>query len=315
MFRYVFGPVASRRLGKSLGLNNIPYKTCTYSCVYCQLGKTVYQTVSRKAFYKPGEVVEDVLKFLTDITKDVDYVSFVPSGEPTLDINLGLEIEEIKRFKNIKIAVFTNSSLLFLDNVREDLMKADLVSIKIDCVREDTWRKLNRPHYELKLGEVLNGVKIFAKEFKGILLTETMVVEGINTNVDEAEDTVRFIKELNPLKAYLSIPVRPPAEPYAKPPPKEELQDIYLIFTKILGRDRVELLDKLEPNIFKIYGNPEEWLLNTVAVHPLKLDYALEILRNSVEDPQMFLDNLVKKGLIKIVLFLDTKFIVRTSNI
>ncbi|HDO19843.1 MAG TPA: radical SAM protein, partial [Thermoplasmatales archaeon] len=152
-----FGPVPSRRLGISLGINNIPPKTCSYSCVYCQLGITTDLRISRSEFYEPSSIVEEVKKRLKFFKgKKIDYITFVPDGEPTLDINLDKEIEEIKKL-GIKVAIITNSSLIWREDVRKTLKKFDLVSVKIDAVDEKIWKKLNRPHPELDIEDILQG--------------------------------------------------------------------------------------------------------------------------------------------------------------
>ena len=148
-----FGPVSSRRLGQSLGINNIPPKNCPYSCVYCQVGKTTRMEVARRQYYPVDRIIEDVrLKIDKSLARDekIDYLTFVPDGEPTLDINLGRELEAIGRF-GFKTAVITNASLLWRDDVREALQHADLVSVKIDAFQEDVWRKINRPHRRLRM--------------------------------------------------------------------------------------------------------------------------------------------------------------------
>lgn len=169
-----FGPVPSRRLGRSLGINNIPAKTCPYSCVYCQLGKTVNMTMERQSFYEPEDIFEEVKRKCIEATsrdERIDYLTFVPDGEPTLDANLGEEISLLKRIR-ISIAVLTNASLIWQDNVKEDLLGANLVSLKVDAVSEDLWRKINRPYKSLKLNAILEGVRDFAKEFKGTIISE-----------------------------------------------------------------------------------------------------------------------------------------------
>jgi len=160
-----FGPVPSRRLGRSMGINNIPPKVCTYSCVYCQLGRTTKMPVERRAFYEPEEILRDVQKKVErakEAGERIDYLTFVPDGEPTLDVNLGNEVE-LLRSLGIKIAIITNSSLIWREDVREDLMKADWVSVKMDSVREETWREINRPHGALRLSSILDGALKFAK--------------------------------------------------------------------------------------------------------------------------------------------------------
>ena len=157
--RYSYGPVPSRRLGKSLGINNIPAKVCTYSCVYCQVGRTTRMLNDRSTFFEPEDIFRDVQRRLTEAkeaSERVDYLTFVPDGEPTLDMNLGPEIMLLRELK-VPVGVITNSSLLWRDDVKEDLAKADWVSLKIDAVQEVAWRRINRPHKGILLPTVLDG--------------------------------------------------------------------------------------------------------------------------------------------------------------
>ena len=149
--RIAFGPVPSRRLGKSLGINNIPPKICPYSCVYCQLGRTHNMQVAREEFYNPEEIlyaVEKKVKESLERKEPIDYLTIVPDGEPTLDIDIGKEIELLQTL-GIKIAIITNSSLIWDKKVRDDLSKADWVSVKIDAISQDIWHKIDRPHGSL----------------------------------------------------------------------------------------------------------------------------------------------------------------------
>jgi wyosine [tRNA(Phe)-imidazoG37] synthetase (radical SAM superfamily) len=164
----VFGPIPSRRLGRSLGINNIPPKICSYSCIYCQVGVTDSMSIKREGYYSPNDILEEVsskVKQLQDASEEIDFLTFVPDGEPTLDINLGKEIDLLKPL-GIKIAVITNSSLIWDENVRKDLMKADWVSVKIDTVDEKIWHRLNRPYGKLELRKIIHGIKTFASAFK-----------------------------------------------------------------------------------------------------------------------------------------------------
>ncbi len=175
-----FGPVPSRRLGRSLGINNIPPKICTYSCVYCQVGKTLRMQVERGPFYEPEEIFKSVKNKVKSARKkgeSIDYLTFVSDGEPTLDSNLGHEIDQLKTL-GIKIAVITNGSLINRDDVRADLLKADWVSLKFDSIWKTDWRKINRPHAELELELILEGMLDFSKIFSGELVTETMLIHG-----------------------------------------------------------------------------------------------------------------------------------------
>ncbi|RLF68121.1 MAG: radical SAM protein, partial [Thermoplasmata archaeon] len=213
-----FGPVPSRRLGRSLGINNIPYKICTYSCVYCQIGRTVNMTIKRRTFYDPMRVLKDVKIRLEEVHRKgerVDYVTFVPDGEPTLDINIGKTAALIGDL-GIPVAIITNSSLLWREDVRQDLYNFDLVSLKLDAVSRDIWRRVNRPHRELSLERILDGILEFRKNYKGKLLTETMLIDGINYE-REIRKIADFVRKLSPDRAYIAVPIRPPAESWVRP--------------------------------------------------------------------------------------------------
>ena len=312
MFKYTFGPVTSRRLGRSLGVNNVPYKTCTYSCVYCQLGRTLNMSVRRAEFYDWRSVVDDVVETVNALRGEVDYITFVPDGEPLLDINIGSEIAEIRKRTGKPVAVLTNASLLFMDDARSDLAEADLVSIKVDAVDEPTWRKVDRPHPRLSLHEVLDGIGKFASSYGGRLITETMLVEGLNTSGEGLSKTADFIAGLRPYRAYLSVPVRPPAETFVRPPTAEELVMAYRTFAERLGEEKVELLNTPEPPPPSASGNdPAAWLLSTTSVHPLRLEHAISSLRGLTERPEDVIEGLESRGLIRLVEYSGARFVVR----
>ena len=212
-YSIAFGPVPSRRLGRSLGINNIPPKVCTYSCIYCQVGRTINMQVGRRAFYEPEKIQQAVQEKVEKVTKageSIDYLTFVPDGEPTLDVNLGREIDLLRPL-GIKIAVISNSSLLLHQDVCEDLRKADLVSLKLDAATPRAWRMINRPIPSLHLPEILDGALEFAKTYNGKLVTETMLIRHVNHYENQIIEIADFLAELKPYKAYLSIPTRPPA--------------------------------------------------------------------------------------------------------
>jgi len=278
-----FGPVPSRRLGRSLGINNIPPKTCSYSCVYCQLGKTGNIIVDRQAFYKPADILKEVRRKVNEATvrnERIDYLTFVSDGEPTIDINIGKEISILKKM-GTPIAVMTNASLLWLKDVKQDLLKADYVSLKVDAVSEDLWRRINRPHKDLRLNTVLKGIREFAEEFKGTVVSETMLIDGINYG-NELERIAEFLTELEKLdKAYIAIPTRPPAEKWVKPAKEDAVNVAFQVFSEKLGADRVEYLIGYEGNAFAFTGNVEEDLLSITAVHPMRDEAVKEFLRKA----------------------------------
>ena len=272
-----FGPVPSRRLGQSLGINNIPPKICTYSCVYCQIGRTINMQAMRKEFYEPEKIATEVEAKLAELEKNketVDYITFVSDGEPTLDSNLGSTIDLLKH-NNVKIAVITNASLIWDPNVREALCKADWVSTKVDSVSEEIWRKINKPHRSLKLGEILDGIVSFSSDFHGTHATETMLVQGVNDAGEEIEKIANFLVKLPPDKSYISIPTRPPAEKWVKAPEERIINMAYQIFGSMLI---TEYLIGYEGNAFASTGNLEEDLLSITSVHPMREDAVEELL-------------------------------------
>ncbi|CAB49775.1 radical SAM protein [Pyrococcus abyssi] len=276
-----FGPVPSRRLGRSLGVNNIPDKVCSYACVYCQIGKTIKMQVERQEFYDPNKIFEEVERKVREATERgerIDYVTFVPDGEPTLDINLGKEAGLLKDL-GIKLAILTNSSLVWREDVRDDLQNFDLISLKLDAVTEKIWRRVDRPHKSLKLEKILEGMLILRDEFQGKLITETMLI-NINYG-NELERIADFLRELKPDKAYIAIPTRPPAEKWVKPASEEVIHLAYQLFAEAIGSEKVEYLIGYEGNAFAFTGNVEEDLLSITAVHPMREDAVKELLRKA----------------------------------
>jgi len=297
MSTIAFGPVPSRRLGRSLGVNNIPPKTCTYSCVYCQLGRTSNCLIERRTYYKPEDILKDVERKVHETiirNEKIDYITFVPDGEPTLDVNIGKEISILKR-TGIPIAVITNASLLWQEKVREDLMNADLVSLKVDAVSQNLWTAINRPHKSLRLNAILEGIKEFAEAFNGTVISETMLIEDIKYN-GEFLRIAEFLGSLNGLdKAYIAIPTRPPTEKWVRPAKEETLNSAFQIFSKKLGSRKVELLIEYEGNAFAFTGNVKEDLLSITSVHPMREEAVADFLRRAGAEMHV-LEDLLRNG-------------------
>ena len=267
-----FGPLPSRRLGRSLGINHIPPpKACTYSCVYCQVGRTTWMPVERSVFYEPTEVERAVREHVARVGEageTVDFLSFVPNGEPTLDVNLGREIAQLRSLG--KIAVITNGSLLWREDVRAGLMPADWVSLKVDAVREPVWRRVNRPHRALRLASIMDGMRRFAQEYRGKLATDTMLVAGINDDAGHLEEIAEFLACLQPAVAYLAVPIRPPAERWVRLPDEATINRAFQVFSSRL--DLVELLTGYEGNAYAFTGDVAANLLSITAVQPMRQD-------------------------------------------
>ena len=306
----IFGPIPSRRLGRSLGINNIPPKVCSYSCIYCQVGATESMSITRKEFYSTDNILEEVSEKVSHLQmsgEKIDYLTFVPDGEPTLDINLGKTIERLKTF-GIKIAVITNSSLMMDENVRKDLMKADWVSVKIDSGYEDIWRKINRPHGLLNLHEIFQGIEQFASSFQGVLVTETMLVKGINDNLCSLNKTAQIISEIHPCKSYILVPTRPPAQSLVKSPTEESLNMAYQIYSSLI--DDVELIVHDEGSDFSYSSDAEKELLSILAVHPMRKDAVNNFLSRSNSTWDL-IDHLVSMKKLKAVTYSGTTFLIK----
>ncbi|HOB84293.1 MAG TPA: radical SAM protein [Bacteroidales bacterium] len=309
-----FGPVPSRRLGKSLGINNIiSPKACSYGCIYCQVGKTSRKSIKREAFFKPESIYDNVIQHIKRLSADnyPDYLTFVSNGEPTLDINLGSSIMLLKE-TGIPVAVITNASLLIYDSVKEELGQADWVSLKMDAGTDKTWNLINRPVAELNFKKHLKNILLFASSYKGILRTETMLVEGINDSEEELHIIAKLIKKINPGKAYLSVPIRPPAEKSVKPPDPEKLNRAWQIFTA--ENIKTELLTGFEGSDTGYIGNIYEDILNITAVHPLREDTLLKLLEKDNADYQV-VESLINQKLIRQAFYKGKKFYLREYHI
>lgn len=304
-----FGPVPSRRLGKSLGVNNIPPKHCTYSCVYCQVGRTRCILTNRRSFYAPSEILEATADRLFELPEpdSVDYITLVPDGEPTIDIYLDETLPLLKSL-GYQVALLTNSSLLWREDVRYDLQEVDWISVKIDTVQETTWHKINRPHGQLNFDKIVDGIKKFRDQFQGVFVTETMLVNGLNDTVTELRNLRDFITELFPDIAYLAVPTRPPAESWVKIPDADNLVLGYQLFKEQLPK--VEYLTGLEGTTFAPSGDIVRDLLSITAVHPMH-ESAVKVLLQREESDWTEVQQLLNSGLIRKVRYHNQNFYVR----
>jgi wyosine [tRNA(Phe)-imidazoG37] synthetase (radical SAM superfamily) len=293
-----------------LGINNIPPKVCTYSCVYCQLGRTIKMEVERCAFYGPEEILKDVeekVEKAEGLGEAIDYLTFVPDGEPTLEANLGREIELLKPL-GIKVAAITNASLIWREDVREDLGKADWVSLKVDAVSDGVWRRINRPQRALQLDSILEGMLAFARAYKGEMATETMLVRGLNDSEKDVGEVARFLTQLKPSSAYLAIPTRPPAEEWVQPPDEGIINRAYQTFSERL--DHVEHLIGYEGNAFAFTGDVEEDLLSITAVHPMREDAVQRFVVKAKADWSL-IQRLIAQGRLVELKYRGDKFYMR----
>ncbi|HBH23435.1 MAG TPA: radical SAM protein [Cytophagales bacterium] len=305
-----FGPVPSRRFGMSLGINNISHvKDCTYSCIYCQLGRTKERNTTKKTYFHPETIVEEVNNHLRKLDDNhlPDCITIVPDGEPTLDLHLAEEIRLLKKFE-YPVGVVTNASLLFDKKVREALHLTNQVCIKVDSLCESTWKHINRPAPEINFRQYLNGLTTFAAKYRGKLFTETMLIDSFNDKEAEIEKIASFLVQLQPLKAFLLTPVRPPSERMVRIPTDEKLQRAQHIF-RLHGLN-TELLKETNENTVGTTGNAYEDILNISAVHPIREDMMKKILEKNNSEKYV-LNSLIDEKLIKVVNYRGSKYYLR----
>ena len=228
-YKYLFGPVASRRLGFSLGVDLIPHKTCSLDCIYCELGPTTKKTIERRTFVPPVEVLKEIERFL-DSEPSPDYITLSGSGEPTLYRDLSGIIGRIKRITSIPIALITNSTLLTDRVVREEVSEVDFLLPSLDAVTDAMFQRVNRPYEILRIDEIIGGLKVFRQEFKGEIWLEVVLVDGVNDRPEELERLKSVANAINPDKIQLNTVVRPGTESDARPISRQRLEGIRDLF-------------------------------------------------------------------------------------
>ena len=267
-------------------------------------------SASRQEFYAPGELFAEVKEKVESAQirgEKVDYLTIVPDGEPTLDRNLG-ELIGLLKSLDIPVGVITNTSLIDMPDVRDELAAADWVSLKIDTVSETSWKKIDRPHQDVHLNKMLRDAIVFAEQFTGQLVTETMLIKGVNDSEGDLLHTAEFIGQIRPSIAYLAIPTRPPAEKWATAPNESKINQAYQIFSQ--HADKVEYLVGYEGNEFSFSGNIVEDILSITAVHPMREDAILEYLKN-VDADFTVINEMVSSGRLIMTDYCGKRFYLR----
>jgi wyosine [tRNA(Phe)-imidazoG37] synthetase (radical SAM superfamily) len=230
--KYVFGPVPSRRLGQSLGVDPIPLKTCNWNCVYCQLGRSVPLTNVRQEYFPPDEILSEIEQALNARHK-IDWITFVGSGEPTLYNRLGDLVHGTRKMTDLPIAVITNGALLYLPEVRAELAEANVVMPSLDAGSPDLYKSINRPWPELTFERLVTGMTEFCKEFAGEVWVETMLISGVNDSEAALADLESALRRIQPAAVHINLPVRPPAESWVRPAKAERVARAKVIFGDI----------------------------------------------------------------------------------
>jgi len=310
MYRTIYGPVPSRRLGISLGVDLIPYKICSFNCVYCECGKNTSLTIERKNYIPIEVVIEEVEDYFSK-NLPPDYITISGSGEPTLHIKIGFLIEELKKRFNTKIAVLTNSSLLFLPEVRRDLYNADLISPSLDSATEKAFRKIDRPFHSLSLQKIIDGIALLNKEIKKIssekkLWLEVFIIEGINTDNKNITAFKKAFSLIKPDKIQLNTLDRPGTEKWVKPASIKTLEYI----KEKIGLPNVEIISKFKhrDEIKKYRHDIESTILETLERRPLTIEDLTKILGIEQQEINKYLDILQnEKRIIAIIINKENK--------
>ena len=265
--KYVFGPVPSRRLGQSLGIDTIPLKTCNWNCVYCQLGRTQPVTNERKQYYPPEEIVAEVQEALqAHQPGEIDWVTFVGSGEPLLHSSTGWLIRQVKQMTDLPVAVITNGSLLYLPEVREELSVADAVLPTLDAGTAALYRQINRPHAEITYARLVDGLIAFRDEYQGKLWVEVMLVRDLNDSPEALGDIAEVLKRVRPDAVHINLPTRPPVETWVLPPTDESLMQALAILGHV-----AEVVHPAEGSFdLSGYDDPIDAILTIITRHPMR---------------------------------------------
>ena len=297
--KYVFGPVPSRRLGQSLGIDTIPLKTCNWNCVYCQLGRTRPLTNERKAYIPCGDILAEVKSALAAHTPgEIDWVTFVGSGEPLLHVKMGWLIQQVKTMTKLPVAVITNGSLLYLPEIRQELIAADAVMPSLDAGNADLYRKLNRPHAQVTFKRLVDGLIAFREEYQGKLWVEVMLIQSWNDSESALQEIADILARVQPDEVHLLLPTRPPAETWVRPTDEEGL----LRARAILGQ--VARVVHPASGTFDLSGadSLEEAIIGIITRHPMQNDELKNALeRWSSTEVAAVLDNLITSGQAQII--------------
>jgi len=295
-FRHVYGPVPSRRLGRSLGVDLIPFKTCSYDCIYCQLGRTTNKTVERKAYIPIADVLAELEETLAGGLAP-DYISLAGSGEPTLHSGIGDLIRGIKSRTKIPVAVLTNGSLLWRDEVREALMAADLVIPSLDAGDAALFQYVNRPHPEISFERMVEGTASFTASFPGEVRLEVFLLDGATGVPSEVEKIAALARRIRPARIELNTVCRPPGEDYAFP-----LDADRMLALKALFEGPVDIIGGIRPDEFpasEFSGARDEDILALLRRRPCTCEDVSAGLGIHITEAIKHLDALGKSGKVK----------------
>ena len=308
-YKFVFGIVPSRRLGQSLGISPIPKKTCNFSCVYCQLGRTTEYTRERQMYFHVDYIIHELKEYLNTIApSQYDIITIVGDGEPTLYLGLGDLIKRIKKIQDKPVAVISNGSLIANPQIRKELTMADVVLLNFDSWNEQSFRRINRPLKSIEFINRYKGYIEFRKEFSGIIYLEVMLVKGINDNIESLNKIADLIRDIHPNVVFVNVPVRPPAEQWVKIPDEK----IVIKAREILDARRMDYLPT--GDFTSIESDPTKAILDIIGRHPMREEDIIIFLKgrkslaNIEEVKDEIIKNLRKNPKVKEIAYGTTRF-------
>lgn len=286
--RYVYGPVPSRRLGRSLGIDPIPSKTCTYDCIYCQLGHTTTRTMERAAYVPVDEILDELRRVIAAGTQ-FDWIAIAGSGEPTLHSGLGEIIRQAKALSDRPVAVITNGSLLWQPEVRRDLMEADLVMPSLDAGDRQTFHYVNRPHADIDFDRMVEGIATFTKEFPGEVWLEVFLLAGVTSIEAEIRKIAALVEKIRPTRTQLNTATRPTTEDFAFAVSRERIEDLARLIPGVLDIVTERVSDDSRTGSDEVAGEAIIGILErhpctvremaaALRVHPRAIGRQLEVL-------------------------------------
>lgn len=290
MYKYLFGPVPSRRLGMSLGIDLVPHKVCSLNCIYCECGRTTNLTIERKEYVPFDEVIKELAHFMNN-NPAPDYITFSGSGEPTLNSRIGDVLQYIKsKHPDILVAVLTNGTLFSEKQVRSELLGADVVLPSLDTASDSTFHKINRPFHSININDYIKGLEEFRKEFKGKIWLEVLIIPGYNDNEPDLKLLKKAFEKIMPDSIQLNSLDRPGVIPDIRAACKDELQHI-VDYWKL---DNVEIIAAApkRKDIKSYRKDIETAILETIFRRPCTLEDLAKILGLHKNEINKYLDTL-----------------------
>ena len=301
-YRYLYGPVPSRRLGRSLGIDLVPHKICTYDCIYCQIGNTTDKTLVRKEYVPVREILEEVKRFLKEETSPIDHLSLSGSGEPTLHSQIRSVIEGIKAITSIPVAVITNGSLLYEEGVRQDLLLADIVLPSLDAVSSEVFMRINRPRSGFSIEKVIEGLVEFRKVYKGQIWLEILFCKDVNDSKEELLRMKKTVDRIQPDRIHLNTVVRPPSEKWVAPLNQKEMGKIRAFFG-----ERASIISEFNRHPSSLSERDvQEEILKILKRRPLSLSDLSKGMGISQNELDKYIEPLTREGKIKTRIFGDS---------